>query len=102
MTQTSNNPAAPGSPLARWLDNRSGLLTALADAAGRPVAGGVSWLRVWPATIAFMFCVQAVTGFFLWAYYSPSAQTAWESVYFIQHHVAGGWFVRAIHHYSAH
>ena len=50
----------------------------------------------------FTFCVQAITGFFLWVYYSPSAQTAWESVYFLQYEVAGGWLLRAIHHYSAH
>ena len=37
-----------------------------------------------------------------WAYDSPSAQTAWESVYFVQNEVAGGWLLRAIHHYSAH
>jgi ubiquinol-cytochrome c reductase cytochrome b subunit len=55
-----------------------------------------------PCTIAFAFCVQAITGFFLWAYYSPSEQTAWESVYFLQNEVAGGWLLRAIHHYSAH
>ena len=57
---------------------------------------------LWPAAILFAFCVQAITGFFLWAYYSPSAQTAWESVYFLQYEVAGGWLLRAIHHYSAH
>ena len=34
-------------------------------------------------------------------YYSPGSQTAWESVYFLQREVAGGWLVRAIHHYSA-
>ncbi len=46
--------------------------------------------------------MQAITGFFLWVYYSPSAQTAWESVYYLQYDVAGGWLLRAIHHYSAH
>ena len=50
----------------------------------------------------FAFCVQAITGFFLWVYYSPSAQTAWESVYYLQNEVAGGWLLRAIHHYAAH
>ena len=45
--------------------------------------------------------VQGITGFFLWMYYSPSAQTAWESVYYLQNEVAGGWLLRAIHHYSA-
>ena len=32
----------------------------------------------------------------------PSRQTAWESVYFLQSQVAGGWLLRAIHHYTAH
>ena len=40
--------------------------------------------KVWPAAILFAFCVQAITGFFLWVFYSPSEQTAWESVWFIQ------------------
>ena len=34
-------------------------------------------------------------------FYAPSAQTAWESVYFLQCHVAGGWFLRGVHHYMA-
>ena len=74
-----------------WLRERTGL------AAGRPCCG-----KVWPCAILFAFCVQAVTGFFLWCYYSPSRQTAWESVYFLQSQVAGGWLLRAIHHYTAH
>ena len=64
--------------------------------------GGACWCKVWPAAIFFLFCVQAITGFILWAYYSPSEQTAWESVYYVQYHVLGGWLLRAIHHYSAH
>ena len=42
-----------------------------------------------------------VTGLVLWSSYSASAQTAWESVYFIQHEMAGGWLVRGIHHVMA-
>ncbi len=51
--------------------------------------------------ILFTFFVQAVTGFFLWMYYSPSAQTAWESVFYVQYHVPCGWFLRGMHHYAA-
>jgi ubiquinol-cytochrome c reductase cytochrome b subunit len=65
-------------------------------------AGRRRGLEVWPAAILFAFGVQAVTGFFLWCYYSPSRQTAWESVYFLQTHVAAGSLLRAIHHYTAH
>jgi ubiquinol-cytochrome c reductase cytochrome b subunit len=33
--------------------------------------------------------------------YSPSAQTAWESVYYIQNVMQGGWLLRGIHHFTA-
>jgi ubiquinol-cytochrome c reductase cytochrome b subunit len=42
-----------------------------------------------------------VTGLFLWLAYSPGSQTAWESVYFIQNELWGGWFLRGLHHYTA-
>ena len=44
---------------------------------------------------------QVVTGLVLWASYSASAQTAWESVYFIQYEMTGGWLLRGIHHFMA-
>jgi ubiquinol-cytochrome c reductase cytochrome b subunit len=84
-----------------WLDARTGLRTATADCLHRPVAGGPSWQNVWPSTLAFLFVVQAITGLVLWMYYSPSSQTAWESVYYVQHHVLLGWLLRAIHYYAA-
>ncbi len=84
-----------------WIDQRTGLCTALGDWLQRPVAGGPAWRLVWPSTIAFTFVTQAVTGLVLWMYYSPGAQSAWESVYYLQYQVQGGWLLRAIHHYSA-
>jgi len=42
-----------------------------------------------------------ITGIFLWMAYSPSTQTAWESVYFIQYEMSGGWLLRGIHHFMA-
>ncbi|MBN2475762.1 MAG: cytochrome b N-terminal domain-containing protein [Pirellulales bacterium] len=87
--------------LFRWIEDRSGCSAVLRGCLESPVPGGARWSRVWPCAILFSFCVQAVTGFFLWTFYSPSAQTAWESVYFVQHEVVGGWLLRAVHHYSA-
>jgi ubiquinol-cytochrome c reductase cytochrome b subunit len=63
--------------------------------------GGASWCRVWPSAILFLLLVQSITGVILWMHYSPSAQTAWESVFYIQYQLPGGWLVRGIHHYSA-
>ena len=38
---------------------------------------------------------------FLWMAYSPSSQTAWESVYYIQHEMPCGWLLRGMHHFTA-
>jgi ubiquinol-cytochrome c reductase cytochrome b subunit len=84
-----------------WFDNRTGIGNLL-RAAAEPRCGRACWCKVWPTVVAFLFCVQAISGFFLWVYYSPSAQTAWESVYHLQHDVPGGWWLRAVHHYAAH
>lgn len=88
--------------LLSWINDRTGIGDLWSYWADAPTPGRACCCRVWPCVIAFLFCVQAITGFFLWVFYSPSAQTAWESVYFIQNEVAGGWLLRAIHHYSAH
>jgi len=87
--------------LLAWIDQRTGLLGAVRDWFQRPLPGGPAWRWVWPSTIVFAFVTQLVTGLVLWMYYSPGAQTAWESVYYIQSEVAGGWLLRAIHHYAA-
>ena len=63
--------------------------------------GGARWRYVWGSSLVFAFITQMVTGLVLWSSYSASAQTAWESVYFIQHEMAGGWLVRGIHHVMA-
>jgi ubiquinol-cytochrome c reductase cytochrome b subunit len=84
----------------RWLNDRTGLTDFLQRRASEPLAGGPSWARCLPAAIVFAFCIQAITGFFIWAYYSPAVQSAWESVYWLQCHVACGWLLRAMHHYA--
>jgi len=90
-----------GKVIGQWLENRTGIISAYRTIAGRILPGGVSWCRVWPSAILFLLVVQAITGVCLWMHYSPSAQTAWESVYYIQYQLPGGWLVRGIHHYSA-
>lgn len=49
----------------------------------------------------FTFVIQVITGFFLWTAYSPSTQTAWESVFFIQYQMQLGWLIRGLHHYAS-
>jgi ubiquinol-cytochrome c reductase cytochrome b subunit len=84
-----------------WVDHRTGSKKLLHEALFENVPGGARWRYVWGSTLTFCFAVQVVTGLFLWLAYSPSSQTAWESVYFIQHEMWGGWFLRGLHHYTA-
>jgi ubiquinol-cytochrome c reductase cytochrome b subunit len=88
-------------PALDWLDQRTGYRRLLHETLFENVPGGARWRYVWGSTLAFCFMVQVVTGLFLWLAYSPSTQTAWESVYYIQHEMWGGWLLRGIHHYTA-
>lgn len=84
-----------------WLDNRTGYKLLMHEALNEPIPGGARWRYITGSMLTFCFVVQAITGFFLWAGYAPSTQTAWESVYYIQHEMTLGWLVRGIHHFAA-
>ncbi|MGQ9575669.1 MAG: c-type cytochrome [Thermoguttaceae bacterium] len=81
-----------------WLEDRLGLP---AGGSRRGASGRQAWWSFWFSLIGFALLVQIATGFVLWMYYSPSAQTAWESVYFVQHEVLGGWLLRGLHFWTA-
>jgi ubiquinol-cytochrome c reductase cytochrome b subunit len=59
----------------------------------------------WPATLgslcALLFAIQAVSGIFLAMYYSPSPDSAYQSIHYIIHHVPMGRILHGIHHWSA-
>ncbi|GAB1343044.1 cytochrome b N-terminal domain-containing protein [Gemmatimonas sp.] len=97
----ANGNEQTGRGLAGWLDHRTGYKGLLHEALFENVPGGARWRYVWGSTLTFFFVVQVITGVFLWMSYSPSSQTAWESVYYIQHQMWGGWFLRGIHHFVA-
>jgi len=84
-----------------WLDQRTGYRKLVHETLFENVPGGARWRYVWGSTLVFCFAVQVITGLALWLAYSPSSQTAWESVYYIQHEMWGGWFLRGLHHFTA-
>lgn len=87
--------------LLNWLDDRTGYRAILRGALYEHIPGGARWRYIWGSTLTFAIFVQFVTGIVLWAAYSANAQGAWESVYFIQYEMAGGWLLRGIHHFMA-
>jgi ubiquinol-cytochrome c reductase cytochrome b subunit len=108
MSTTAPQPTPPSRPatgmlgqLADWFDDRTGYRAFVHEALYERVPGGARWRYVWGSTLVFAFMTQVITGLVLWASYSASAQTAWESVYYIQHEMAGGWLLRGIHHVMA-
>lgn len=84
-----------------WFDERTGYRSFVHEALYERIPGGARWRYVWGSTLCFTFATQMITGLFLWMAYSPSAQTAWESVYYIQHGMQFGWLLRGIHHFTA-
>lgn len=89
------------SSLLDWLDDRTGFRALTKEALYERIPGGARWRYVWGSTLMFALFVQLVTGIILWMAYSPNAMGAWESVYFIQYEMTGGWMLRGIHHYMA-
>ncbi|MDO4569164.1 MAG: cytochrome b N-terminal domain-containing protein [Planctomycetia bacterium] len=84
-----------------WLDDRTGLLSFLKVVGERRWIKSLMALKVWPALMLFLVVVQAITGFILWMHYSPGSRSSYESVYYIQNVLWGGWLVRGLHHVSA-
>jgi len=85
-----------------WVEHRTGIGSLMRAALYENIPGGARWRYVWGSTLVVAFFTQVVTGLVLWMSYSPSTQTAWESVYYIQYEMPCGWLLRGVHHYSAH
>src|SRR5262249_44610964 len=65
------------------------------------VPGGARFVYVFGSALVILIALQAITGIGLALYYSPSANSAWASVFYIQHKVAFGQVLRGLHHYGA-
>ena len=84
-----------------WFDDRTGYRDVLSEMLYEKIPGGARWRYITGSMLVFAFVTQAITGIFLWMAFSPSSQTAWESVYYIQYQMQGGWLLRGIHHFMA-
>jgi len=49
----------------------------------------------------FLFVIQVITGILLLLYYTPSIDTAHESIQYIMSQVKFGWLIRSVHSWSA-
>jgi ubiquinol-cytochrome c reductase cytochrome b subunit len=87
--------------LANWLDDRTGYRALMHEALEEPIPGGARWRYVFGSALSTTFMIQLGTGLLLMLSYSPSASTAWGSVFYINNKMAAGWFIRGIHHFGS-
>jgi ubiquinol-cytochrome c reductase cytochrome b subunit len=81
-----------------WFDARLQLATPVRDIMQHRVPReSASWAYVFGSAALTVFVVQIVTGILLALLYVPSAGEAWNSLQVLNHQVALGWFIRALH-----
>ena len=84
--------------IGEWFDYRLQLAAPIREAAEHPVPRNTaSWFYVFGSAALTVFLLQLVTGILLALVYVPSAGEAWSSLQALNHQVALGWFIRAMH-----
>ncbi len=90
--------ARGGWTLYRWFEQRTGLIGPAVEAAEHPVPENTSsWWYVFGSAATVLLILQVVTGILLALVYAPSASNAWTTLELLNHQVALGWLLRAIH-----
>ena len=81
-----------------WFDLRLQLGTPIRETVEHRVPRETaSWFYVFGSAALTCFMLQVVTGILLALIYVPSAGEAWNSLQTLNHGVALGWFIRALH-----
>lgn len=81
-----------------WFDKRLQLGRPMRDVMQHPVPRQTaSWFYVFGSAAFMVFLFQIVTGILLALVYVPSASGAWSSLQSLNHEIALGWFIRALH-----
>ena len=81
-----------------WFELRLGLGKPIREVVTHPVPRQTSsWFYVFGSAALTVFMLQIVTGILLALIYVPSAGEAWNSLQTLNHSVALGWFIRALH-----
>src|SRR5271166_2720128 len=81
-----------------WFDDRLHLAIPIRETMEHPVPRRTaSWAYVFGSAALTVLSLQLVTGVLLALLYVPSAGEAWNSLQILNHEVALGWFIRALH-----
>jgi len=86
--------------IGNWLDERVGWRGIWQAIFLRKIPK-VNWFFTLGSASLFVALTQGITGILLTLYYVPTPDHAYDSVQYITNQVAGGWFIRGIHHWGA-
>ncbi len=84
--------------IGEWLDFRLQVGAEIRETVEHTVPReSASWFYVFGSAALTVFILQVVTGILLALVYVPSAGEAWNSLQTLNHSIALGWFIRALH-----
>jgi len=86
---------------AGWLDNRTGIQTAVRQFLYEEIPASSGWHQVFGSVAIFLFLVQAFTGALLAFNYAPTPGDAYNSLRYILTEITGGRLIRGLHHWGA-
>ncbi|HEV8148008.1 MAG TPA: cytochrome b N-terminal domain-containing protein, partial [Bryobacteraceae bacterium] len=88
--------------LAQWFEERLHIQKLFEATAGHKVPASTnSWFYVFGSATLTCFILQVITGICLAFVYVPSADQAWNSLNYLNHHQFLGWFLRAFHNWTS-
>ena len=87
--------------ITHWIDERVDLVSVRRTLFDRKMPAGLTWWHTLGSATLAVFIVQVATGIVLAMYYSPSPDHAYDSIRYLQQHVASGATLRGIHHWGA-
>jgi menaquinol-cytochrome c reductase cytochrome b subunit len=90
-----------GKDLADWMEERTGIVSLTQTLLYEPVPKRGKWLYTLGSATLFLITLQFLTGILLLFYYVPTADNAWDSIYYIMNDAYFGWYIRGIHFWSA-
>ncbi|HYP05023.1 MAG TPA: cytochrome b N-terminal domain-containing protein [Bryobacteraceae bacterium] len=84
-----------------WLEERTGLPSAVKHFMDEEVPASAGWHQVFGSVALFCFLVQVFTGVLLAMNYAPTPGEAYNSVKYIATELTGGRMIRGLHHWGA-
>src|SRR5215213_192784 len=101
MTSLRGRTRQIGKDLADWMEERTGIVSLTQKLLYEPTPRRGRLLYTLGSATLFLITLQFLTGILLLFYYVPTADDAWDSIYYIMNDAYFGQYIRGIHFWSA-